>query len=127
MFRDNVPTFPDVKLTIGQYLGPATNVGSTLTAKILKSNGQTVCRSTLQHLNDKEIHCPIHQEMHRVFNETITHHLGPNAMEQNFLTEDLTPDYDFYDDNHDLDPDHGDLEVTPEMGDNYLNKKISVP
>ncbi len=26
----------------------------------------------------------------------------------------------------DLDPDHGDLEVTPEMGDTYLNTEISV-
>jgi hypothetical protein len=126
MFRDNVPTFPDVKLTLGQYLGPTTNVGSALTAKILKSNGQTVCRSTLRHLNDKEIHCPIHQEMRRVFNESITHHLGPNATEQDFPAEDLTPDYDFYDDDHDLDPEHDDLEVTPEMGDNYLNAEISV-
>ncbi len=75
MFRDNVPTFPDIKLTLGRYLGHATNVGSALTTKILKSNGQTVCRSTLWHLNNEEIHCPIHQEMHRVFNETITHHL----------------------------------------------------
>jgi hypothetical protein len=33
----------------------------------------------------------------------------------------------FYDDDHDLDPDHSDLEVTPEMGDNYLNAEISVP
>jgi hypothetical protein len=41
--------------------------------------------------------------------------------------QNLTPDYDFYDDDHDLDPDHGDLEVTPEMGDNYLNAEISVP
>jgi hypothetical protein len=98
-----------------------------LTTKILKSNGQTVCRSTLRHLNDNKIHCPIHQEMRRVFNETITHHLGPNTMEQDFLAEDLTPDYAFYDDDHDLDPDHADLEVTPEMGDNYLNAEISVP
>ncbi len=50
-------------------------------------------------------------------NETVTHHLGPNATEQDFLAEDLTPDYDFYDDDHDFDPDHGDLEVTPEMGE----------
>jgi hypothetical protein len=42
MFRDNVPTFPEVKLTLGQYLGPATDVSLALTAKILKSNGQTV-------------------------------------------------------------------------------------
>ncbi len=92
MFRDNVPTFPDVKLTLRQYLGPATNIGSALTAKILKSNGQTICRPTLWHLNDEEIHCPIPQEMRRVFNESITHHLGPNAMEQDFPVEDLTPD-----------------------------------
>jgi hypothetical protein len=127
MFRDNVPTFPDVKLILGRYLGPASDVGSALTAKILKSNGQTVCRLTLRHLNDKEIHCPIHQEMHRVFDETIANHLGPNATDQDFLAEDLTPDYNFYDDDHDLDPDHGDLELTPEMGDTYLNTEISVP
>jgi hypothetical protein len=82
MFSDNVPTFPDVKLTLGRYLGPATDVGSALTAKILKSNGQAVCRSTLRYLNGEEIHCLIHQEMCRVFNESITHHLGPNATEQ---------------------------------------------
>jgi hypothetical protein len=28
MFRDNVPTFPDIKLILGGYLGPRTNVGS---------------------------------------------------------------------------------------------------
>ncbi len=48
-------------------------------------------------------------------------------MKQDFLAEDLTPDYDFYDHDHDLDPDHGNLEVTPEMGDNYLSAEISIP
>jgi hypothetical protein len=65
--------------------------------------------------------------MRRVFNETIAHHLGPNTTEQNFPAEDLTPDYDFYNDDNDLDRDHADLEVTPEMGDNYLIAEISVP
>jgi hypothetical protein len=106
-FRDNVPTLPDNKLILGCYLGPVTDVGSALTAKILKSNGQTVCRLTLRHLTDKEIHCPIHQEMPRIFVETIAQNLGPNAMEQDFLAEDLTPDYDYFDDGHELDPDHG--------------------
>jgi hypothetical protein len=50
-----------------------------------------------------------------------------SATEQDFPAEDLTPDYDFYEDNHDLDPDHGNLEVTPEMGDKYLSAEISVP
>jgi hypothetical protein len=126
MFRDSVPTFPDVKLILEQYLGPATNVGSALTAEILKLNGQTGCRSTLRHLTDEEIHCPIHLEMRRVFYETIASHLGPNATDKDFPAEDLTPDFEHYEDDHDLDPDHGDLEVTPEMGDNYLNAEISV-
>ncbi len=51
---------------------------------------------------------------------------GPNATDQDFPAEDLTPDYNFYGDDHDLDPDHSDLEVTPEMGDTYLNTEISV-
>jgi hypothetical protein len=127
MFRDNVPTFPDIKSTLGQYLGPATNVGSALTVKILTSNRQTVCRSTLRHLNDKETRYPIHQEIRRVFNESITHHLGPTAREQDFPAEDLTPDYNFYDNDHDLYPDHNDYEVTPEMGDNYLSTEVPVP
>ncbi len=118
--------FPEVKLTLGQYLGPATNIGSALNTKNLKSNGQTVCGSSLRHLNGKETHCPIHQEMCRVFNKGITHHLGPTAMEQDFPAENLTPDYDLYDNDHDLDPDHGDFKVTPEMGDNYLSTEISV-
>ncbi len=65
--------------------------------------------------------------MHRVFDETIAKSLEPNATDQDFLAEDLTPDYDFNNDDHDLDPDHSDLEKSPEMGDNYLNTEISVP
>ncbi len=127
MFRDNLPTYQDNKLILGRYLGPATDVGSALTTKILKSNEQAVCRSTLRHLNDKETHCPTHLVMCRVFDETLASHLKPNATDQDFPAEDLTPDFDHYDDDHDLDSDHGDLEVTPEVGDNYLNAEISVP
>jgi hypothetical protein len=39
MFCDNVPTYPDDKLTLGCYLGPATNVSLALTSKILRANG----------------------------------------------------------------------------------------
>ena len=127
MFRDNVPAFPDYKLVLGRYLGPATDIGSALTAKILKSNGQTVCRSTLCHLNDKELHCPIHTELRRSFDESITHHLGPTATETDFPAVDLTPEYPTYDDDLDLDPDHGDLKVTPEIKDNYLSADILIP
>ena len=39
--------FPDNKAILGQYLGPAIDVGSMLTAQILLPNGQYVCRPTL--------------------------------------------------------------------------------
>jgi hypothetical protein len=84
MFRDNVPTFPDVKLILGRYLGPATDVGSALTAEILKSNGQTVCRLTLRHLTNKEFHCPIHQEMHRVLMRLFQTTLDPKPQTRTF-------------------------------------------
>jgi hypothetical protein len=46
MFRDTVNitiTSPNKRLTLGRYLGPATDVRSALTAKILKQNSQYVC------------------------------------------------------------------------------------
>ena len=117
MIWDNVPAFPDNELVLGRYLGPATDVGSALTTKILKSNGQTVCRSTLRHLNYEGLHYPIQKELRRAFDECTTHHLGPTAKDADFPAVDLTPEYLTYDDDHDLDPDHGNFEVTPDIGD----------
>ncbi len=71
MFRDNIPTFPDHKLILGPYLGPATCVGSALTANILKSNGQVVYRSTLQHLTNPERCCPVHIANRKSFDNSI--------------------------------------------------------
>ncbi len=51
---DDQDWFPEDKATLGRYLGPAIDVGSMLTAKILMPNGQYVCRLTLRHLNDNE-------------------------------------------------------------------------
>ena len=65
MFCDEIPSFPDNKLTLGRYLGTATDVKSALTAKILKANGQFVCRLTLRHITDKEQDSTMHQEMQR--------------------------------------------------------------
>jgi hypothetical protein len=39
----------------------------------------------------------------------------------------LTPDPDHFDDTTSIDPDHGDAEITPEMGDNYLSAEIMLP
>ena len=128
MFRDNTPTYPDPKLILGRYLGPATDVGSALTAKILKANGQFVCRSTLRHLTDDELQCPVHNDLRKAFDRSIDTTLGPAATTQDFPAEDITPDYDAFDaDILDFDPDQGDIEVTPEYGDTYVGAEILLP
>ena len=76
MYRDNNPSCPDDKLILGRYLGPATDIGSALTAKILQSNGQYVCRSTLQHLTDEELQSSSLIDKQRQFDESVTTHLG---------------------------------------------------
>jgi hypothetical protein len=104
MFRDSKPSYPDDKLILGHYLGPAIDTGLVLMAKILKSNGVFVCRSTLRHLTDEELDSPVHKDMRCKFDESIEHHLGLVALPQDFPVEDLTPDPTYYDDTDAMDP-----------------------
>jgi hypothetical protein len=127
MFCDNELSYPDDKLVLGRYLGSAIDTGSALTAKILKLNGVFVCRSTLRHLTDEELDSSVHKDMRRKFDESIEHHLGPVALPQDFPTEDLTPDPTYFDDTDAMDPEYGDTETMPEIGDNYLSAKLMLP
>jgi hypothetical protein len=127
MFCDNKDSYPDNKLILWRYLGPAIDTGSALTAKIFKSNGVFVCRSTLQHLTDKELNSSVHIDMRCKFVESIEHHLGPVALPQDFPAEDLTPDPTNFDDTDDIDPEYGDAEIMPEIGDNYLSAELILP
>jgi hypothetical protein len=90
-----------------------------------------VYRSTLQHLTDYEHACPVHTADRKSFDDSIAEQLGPAAQDTDFLAEDLTPEYepfrDVGDANLDLDPDHKDLEVTPEAGDNYIGVDLLFP
>ena len=54
MFRDQPVAFLDDNPVLGRYLRPAINVGPALTAKILKANGEVVCRLTYRALTDVE-------------------------------------------------------------------------
>jgi hypothetical protein len=96
--------WPDNKMTLGRYLGPALDVGSALTAKILQSNGTFACQSTFRHLTDEETHCTIHACMRSEFDASIGDILGRPARENDFPAKDLTPDHDHYDP-RDYDPD----------------------
>ncbi len=86
-----------------------------------------VCRSTLWHLTDEELNSSIHKDLRRKFDESIEHHLGLAALLQDFPTKDLTPDPTYYDNTDAMDPEYGDAEVMPEIGDNYLSAELMLP
>jgi ABC-type antimicrobial peptide transport system permease subunit len=122
MYYDNA-TLPDNRALLGRYLGPAIDVGSMLTAKILKPNGQYVCRLTLRHLDNNERNSEVHKSKQLEFDQAIDKKLGPKAKPIDFDEQDLTPEHIHYDKDADsIDSDHGDLEITPELGDNYIVK-----
>ena len=84
MFNDSQANFPETKFHVGQWLGPAVDVGSALTYKILKSNGQVVPRSTVRHLTLDELTNPDHIAMTKAFNENIIQKIGVPATENDF-------------------------------------------
>ncbi len=141
MFRNtvNTITFTDKRLTLGRYLGPAIDIGSTLTAKILKQNGQYVCRLTLRHLTPEETLCAVQIAARLHFGNMIAEHIGPKSVPGDFPAEDLTPEYEHYrghtieddmDNAYEEDlPDNNDLDPlpTPKAGDNYISAEVLLP
>jgi hypothetical protein len=91
IFCNNVPTYQDDKVVLGRYLGPAIDMGSALTAKILKDNGQFVCCSTLRHLTYQELECSVHTVMRLHFDESVKTHLVPSATAADFPAMTIPP------------------------------------
>ena len=129
MYNDATWSFPDPKWVLGRYLGPAIDVGSAMTAKILRITGECVPRSTLRPLTLEESKSEVMTDLRRKFDEAVAIKLGQSATEADFPVEDLTPVYDQYlpDDGIEGTADEPDLEPTPELGDNYLNADVMLP
>jgi hypothetical protein len=144
MFHDTVNTivFPDDKFTlVGRYLGPATDVGSALMAKMLKQNGQYVCRLTLCHLTPKpkETLCMAQIAAQSHFNKMIIKRIGRKTDPGDVPSEDLTPEYKNYC-GHTIEegqdntykeglPNDNNLDPlpTPEVGDSYISAEVLLP
>ncbi len=75
--------------------------------------------------------CPVHIADRKSFDGSIAKRLGPAAQDSDFPAADLTPEYDLFGDigdaNADPDPDLADLNVTPEVGDNYIGVDLLFP
>jgi hypothetical protein len=141
MFHDTVNTiaFPDDKLTLGRYPGPATDVGLALMAKIPKQNGQYVCHLTLRHLTPEETLRTVQIAAQLHFDNMITKRISRKSIPGDFPAEDLAPEYEHYcghtieegpdntyeeglPNNKNLDP-----FPTPEAGDNYISAEVFCP
>ena len=100
MFRDEPILFPDDNPVLGRYLGPAIDVGPAMTAKIMKSNGEVVYRSTYRPLTDAEKVNAAHIAMRKEYDENIAERYGPDATPDDFpdIKEWNTPEYPQYSD-----------------------------
>ena len=54
MFFQPKEAYPEDKMFIGRWLGPATDVGTDITYKVLRPDGGYVCRSTVRYWTSKE-------------------------------------------------------------------------
>ena len=70
-YRENAVTYPDDKWDVGRWLGPSMDIGPALCAKILKSNGQRVHRSSYHHLTEDEVNSPNEKEKRQLFDRLV--------------------------------------------------------
>ena len=92
MFRDGPTSYPESPMTLGQYLGPSIGVGSAMTYKIFKSNGNYVCRTSVRYLNQEELASEEHKQTRTEFTTYVEESLGPSAQVSDFDEADVTPD-----------------------------------
>ena len=129
MFLDNKASYPDEKQTLGRYLGPAIDVGSSMCYKILKANKEIVFRTTVRPLTLVELADPCHIKMRTDFNTQIADCLGAAPTMTNFDPSDLTPDCIYYEDDESSYQEGSPDEIlpTPEGNDNYVSVEIMLP
>jgi len=82
MFNDSQATFPETKFHVGCWIGPAVDVGSALTYKILKSNGHVV--STVRHLTLEELASPDQVAMRNAFDDNSVQKRSAPATKSDF-------------------------------------------
>ena len=100
-----------------------------MTYKILKANGEVVCRSTVRHLTPDELDSDIHQEECCKFDAGIEEKLGKAATQHDIDPENLTPDHDYYEDGVEGMPDAPPEEMppTPKFNNHYVGAALMLP
>jgi len=111
---------------LGRYLGPSIDIGPAMTAKILKSNGEVVHRSTYRELDAKERVDEEIKKKKEAHDKVAHERYGPAMTAKDLVDEDIeTPAYDLYEDDDGERHEHcEEADVTPEEGDQYLNAQV---
>ena len=125
-------TFPDDKMFIGRWLGPAINVGTTMTYKILRPDGGYVCRSTLGSWASNEEANPVRMAERVSFMKQLNSCIGHASKLSDFPLNYLTPEFEYYadgvEDEFEGNPD--DIKEapppTPEASDNYVGSQLQL-
>ena len=129
-YKENAVTYPYDKSLLGQWLGPSMDIGPTLCAKILKSNGQRVHRSSYHHLTEDEINSPGEKEKHQLFDKVVEQRLGEAVQSPDFGEGYETPTFEPYanDDGNGIGhAEDADDEPMPLTFDNYLGAEVVLP
>jgi hypothetical protein len=122
-FRDTTVAFPRSKLVLGRYLGPSTDIGPAMTAKILKQTGHVVHRSTFRALADNEMQDPAETQLRAEFDIDINRIFGDVSLAEDssvdFTAEEV---HDLYRDNSQEDNGVPDRDNLP---DNHYNQYVN--
>ena len=133
MFFQPKETYPDNKMFIGRWLGPAIDVGTAMTYKILSPDGGYVCRSTLRSWTSNEEDKPIRMDEHVSFMKQLNSCIGHAAKFSDFPLNDPTPEFEYYADGIEDEFEGTSDEIkeapppTPEASDNYVGSRLQLP
>ena len=121
--------FHGEKLVLGRYCGPSIDVGTALTAKILRKNGQQVHRSIYRLLTPDELVNPDEIKSRDEFDTSIGEKLGLAASAEYFDSDldIVTPNIDWYEDDEEHQTHMPEVDdIMPKAIDNYIGADIMV-
>jgi hypothetical protein len=102
-YRDTAASFPVSEIQVGRYMGAAIDIGTAMSRKVLKANGQVMYRTSVRSLTLDEIQSPTEIAERLDFDASVEETLGKSMLEADFKDDPdfanlLTPTFEPFDD-----------------------------
>ena len=129
-FYDDPMQYPEPKVQLGKYLGPAMDVHPIMSFYVLRSNGTVVVRNTLRSLTHDEWHNDAERQERSTFLTGIHESLGPAFAESDLDTDSphlvsaITPEFDPYE--PEAEPPEAD-DFDEDAYDAYISAQVMLP